>query len=912
MKKILFLVSLVWASMSALAQQLVLLPVDNVQQLEKVFQNQQIKPHFFNDELVIATAEKCASDMVLLDKTAFGDVECYYLVYCQQEAQGDYLKTQSLSVLYQTPHFLIVKAAKGGFRSAKNDGAIAIFNREARLPKMTRDFPVLTDENPDITYLLGMVNMDSLRATVQYMQDFGGRIYNSQAAFQTSEWIKSKFEAMGLEVELQAVTYGGQQCAPNVIAIQRGTNEAETFVVCGSHLDSYSFSGACPGADDNATGTASVLETARILSQYQFDKSIIYCTFTCEEMGLVGSAAYASRCASQGMDIAGYFNNDMNGYLYGDAIHIHQIYPSVAEPIGAYYRNVGAVYFPDMVIEHKNFSSGDSDHTSFNNNGYIGLYPFEDVNHYSPHIHTPGDTIGPSVNSFAMSQRYCQMNLACVAELAGMHARGPVVVTDFAVINDDNENGRVNPGETVTMSITMKNVFDEAINGVGVTMTSNSEYVEILDGQFDFGNFAAGEEKTVEGFRFRLSDEAPACVNYVFSLDAVGATASCVSTFKVMSYDYRLNAGNAVALDEDGMLFPGETTTLRFFVNNIGNESVIQLVSALTCESEYLTINGENTTEVSILPNMLGYFDYEVTLSAEASQDIVLPFVLTLQDVNGRETLVNYNFANSCNVVFALTDSYGDGWNGASIEVRFDDGTPTQTLTISSGSSQNYTFEIQTGVEVSLIWHAGQWDSECSYSVAYENGGVIFQGSGGENGTFFTWVNDCSGSGGNLPEMCGSVQNFTIDETTLLLTWEAPANGVPTAYEVYRGSDLIATTEDLSYQDDFEAAGFLTYCVYPVFADCQGEMICQTFYFDPDSVAEQATEAHVYPNPVKDQLTVVINAPVIVQIFNLQGQEVMRFRAEGQHSVDVSSLPSGIYTLKMIGKDVTTAKFVKD
>ena len=129
---------------------------------------------------------------------------------------------------------------------------------------------------------------------------------------------------------------------------------------------------------------------------------------------------------------------------------------------------------------------------------------------------------------------------------------------------------------------------------------------------------------------------------------------------------------------------------------------------------------------------------------------------------------------------------------------------------------------------------------------------------------------------------------------------------------MYRGSDLIATTEDLSYQDDFEAAGFLTYCVYPVFADCQGEMICQTFYFDPDSVAEQATEAHVYPNPVKDQLTVVINAPVIVQIFNLQGQEVMRFRAEGQHSVDVSSLPSGIYTLKMIGKDVTTAKFVKD
>ena len=182
------------------------------------------------------------------------------------------------------------------------------------------------------------------------------------------------------------------------------------------------FGGMAPGADDNATGVASVLESARIMTQYEFEYSIIYCAYGCEEMGLFGSGAYASRCQEQGMDIIGYFNNDMNGYLYGDQIHIDCIYPNSVEPIGTYYMNVGSVYYPELPIRHVNFNEGDSDHTSFNNHGYMGIYPFEDYEHYSPHIHSPNDLIGTSVNSFEMSQQYCQMNIACLAEIAKIDA----------------------------------------------------------------------------------------------------------------------------------------------------------------------------------------------------------------------------------------------------------------------------------------------------------------------------------------------------------------------------------------------------------------------------------------------------------------------------------------------------------
>ena len=406
-------------SLVTMAGNFVMLPYSSRAELEKHFTDPNLTVHFYNDSEVFATAERFdASSMVMIDENAFADNGCYTLVYCPKAQQ------QQFDALYATQDYVIVK---GSAMPYKNDGAVAIFNKKASLPRLTRDFPVVTEEDPRIRKMLDQVNMDSLEATVQHLQDYGSRIWDSDNAFAASDWIAGRMEALGLEVEQQsfyASTWmGSGNAAPNVIGIQRGTLYPDTYVVCGSHFDSFSYEamfggGTAPGADDNATGVASVLESARIMTQYEFEYSIIYCAYGCEEMGLYGSEAYASRCQEQGMDIIGYFNNDMNGYLYGDQIHIDCIYPNSVEPIGTYYMNVGEVYYPDLPIRHVNFNEGDSDHTSFNNHGYMGIYPFEDYQNYSPYIHTVNDLIGTSVNSFEMSQQYCQMNIACLAEIA--------------------------------------------------------------------------------------------------------------------------------------------------------------------------------------------------------------------------------------------------------------------------------------------------------------------------------------------------------------------------------------------------------------------------------------------------------------------------------------------------------------
>jgi len=415
-----------------MAKDFVRISYSNRTELEKIFNDSNLTVHYYNNSEVFATVERYdANTMTLVDTDAFADAEVYTLVYCPASEQEAYIGDGV--ALLRTDNYLIVKGAAFPY---KNDGAVAIFNKEAQLPRMNRDFPVVTEVNPIIREMLDQVNMDSLEATVQHLQDYQSRIWNSDNAFAASDWIAGRMAALGLEVEQQpfnANTWmGSGQAAPNVIGIQRGTLYPDTYVVCGSHFDSFSYEamfggGTAPGADDNATGVASVLESARIMTQYEFEYSIIYCAYGCEEMGLYGSEAYASRCQQEGMDIIGYFNNDMNGYLYGDQIHIDCIYPNSVEPIGTYYMNVGEVYYPELPIRHVNFNQGDSDHTSFNNHGYMGIYPFEDYENYSPYIHTPNDVIGTSVTSFEMGQQYCQMNIACLAEIANPVGSTPQV-----------------------------------------------------------------------------------------------------------------------------------------------------------------------------------------------------------------------------------------------------------------------------------------------------------------------------------------------------------------------------------------------------------------------------------------------------------------------------------------------------
>lgn len=293
------------------------------------------------------------------------------------------------------------------------------------------DYPVITEENPQIRMLLDAVSSDSIRASIEHLSSYWNRRYDSRYIWDVQDWLVAYYEHLGIDTVMLhdfPVPDSGIETADNILAIQWGTKTPNEFVICGAHYDSWNSDGTdpdtirAPGADDNASGVAGILETARLLSRYTFDRSIIYANWCAEEIGLVGSAAYAKNMAEQGMDIVGYFNMDMNGYLEeGDEMHVHVVYRNRDSLIGNYFFNFCDIYYPELPVKRNWMLWGDSDFSSFNRNGYAAIHPFEDVTHSSPFIHSRQDILGLSVNNLEQSRQFAQLNLGAVATLAGIN-----------------------------------------------------------------------------------------------------------------------------------------------------------------------------------------------------------------------------------------------------------------------------------------------------------------------------------------------------------------------------------------------------------------------------------------------------------------------------------------------------------
>ena len=293
------------------------------------------------------------------------------------------------------------------------------------------EYPVVTTENPQIRALMDSVSIDSIKSYIEHLSSYHTRRYDSRYIWDVQDWLITRYkETDGIDTVMLhdfPVPYFEAGTADNILAVQWGAKTPQEFVICGAHYDSWNADGydpdtiRSPGADDNASGVAGILETARLLSKCTFDRTIIYANWCAEEIGLVGSAAYAADCAAQQMDIVAYFNLDMTGYLEeGSDIHVHLMYTTQDSLLGDYAINLSHTYFPDMPIRQNWLAWGDSDYSSFNRNGYAAIHPFEDVHASSPFIHTRSDILGLSVNNLEQSKRFTELNLGMVATMAGI------------------------------------------------------------------------------------------------------------------------------------------------------------------------------------------------------------------------------------------------------------------------------------------------------------------------------------------------------------------------------------------------------------------------------------------------------------------------------------------------------------
>jgi len=146
-------------------------------------------------------------------------------------------------------------------------------------------------------------------------------------------WIQAEFEAISkecggcLEVITIADTVTGKRIPDpheivSVIAIQRGQHDPNRMVLMSGDIDSrvtdpMNSTSTSPGANDNASGMAGVIEAARVLSHYKFSGSIVYAGLAGEEQGLFGGKIVAAHATENGWNIDAVLNNDMIGNIAG-------------------------------------------------------------------------------------------------------------------------------------------------------------------------------------------------------------------------------------------------------------------------------------------------------------------------------------------------------------------------------------------------------------------------------------------------------------------------------------------------------------------------------------------------------------------------------------------------------------------
>ena len=194
-------------------------------------------------------------------------------------------------------------------------------------------------EQPMLREIVDRVSADELKATITQLVGFGTRHTLSDTTSKTRgigaarRWVKTRFETFSkacdgcLDVVTPSQTFTGKRVPQptevmDVVAIQRGSTDPDRVIVITGHLDSrvtdvMDIKHDAPGANDDGSGTAAVIEAARVLSKYKFPATLVYAALSGEEQGLYGGKVLADYAKQQHWQVETDLNNDIVGNTHG-------------------------------------------------------------------------------------------------------------------------------------------------------------------------------------------------------------------------------------------------------------------------------------------------------------------------------------------------------------------------------------------------------------------------------------------------------------------------------------------------------------------------------------------------------------------------------------------------------------------
>lgn len=346
---------------------------------------------------------------------------------------------------------LVSASGDWGFPVATGTNRAIVCDISALAPMQSAAFTVrlVADDkqNFDIQALVEEVDSLRLRDDLAFVEGIRHRVTGLTHLNAVRDELRQHFDQLGLALSEQTFTYLGAT-GRNIIGTLSGTGTSEKVVIVDAHYDTVNNS---PGADDNGSGVAGVMEVARILSRYPSKKTLRYIGFDMEEDGLRGSLAYVGSLPPN-EQVEGVFNFEMIGYyseepntqdippgfnlIFPDATaqinanqrrgdFITNVANANCEPLALLFSSAAAEFVPDLKVVTL-ISPGNgtlvadllrSDHAPFWFGNKPALMLTDGADYRNDCYHTPQDMADDKLN-FTFMANVVKATVAAVAQLA--------------------------------------------------------------------------------------------------------------------------------------------------------------------------------------------------------------------------------------------------------------------------------------------------------------------------------------------------------------------------------------------------------------------------------------------------------------------------------------------------------------
>lgn len=311
---------------------------------------------------------------------------------------------------------------------------------------------------------IALVDVNNIENEIITLQEYGTRYHTKPSAIDAVYDLKDKWEAMAIaagrtDVSVRIFDHVNTNM-PSVILTIEGAENPDDYIIVGGHIDSSSYdNNNAPGADDNASGIATLIEMVRVLFDMEFvpKKTIEVMAFAAEEIGLVGSNEVAQEYSSNSINVEAYVQFDMTNYKgsSNDVYITTDSYNSTSLntflfDLMDYYNDSGPHQFSYGTTS---CNYGCSDHFSWAQQGYDAAFPFESsFGQHNPFIHTPQDLYNASGNS-DHAARFAKLGVEFLIESSKGYALGnnDFLMDNFEMlVKDKNLNYKlVNSDDTV-------------------------------------------------------------------------------------------------------------------------------------------------------------------------------------------------------------------------------------------------------------------------------------------------------------------------------------------------------------------------------------------------------------------------------------------------------------------------------